>query len=161
MSHRHTVCWTMIELKSVDESEQSSVNILWQFWIESDNRSSHKFWILKSIYQNCTTSTLYHYIPVHYCCYVHIIALPLLEVILFVLFVNNPSIQIRFLGKRKRKRKKGKVFSTLCHIPRQLLKHIMSKYAHEPNLLHQIHGVHRFTWRYNTYISFIYRRHKK
>ena len=62
MSHRHTVCWTMIELKSVDESEQSLVNILWQFWIESDNRSSHKFWILKSIYQNYTTSTLYHYI---------------------------------------------------------------------------------------------------
>ena len=86
MSYRHTICQTMIELKSdnktekssvyliynclidiqnaelwIDESEQSSVNILSQFWIESDNRSSHWFWILKSIYQNYITSTLYHY----------------------------------------------------------------------------------------------------
>ena len=32
------------------------------FWFELDNRSSHRFWILKSIYQNYTTSTLYHQI---------------------------------------------------------------------------------------------------
>ena len=31
---------------------------------ESDNRSSHRFWILKCIYQNCTTSTLFHYRPI-------------------------------------------------------------------------------------------------
>ena len=59
--YRHTICWTMIELKSIVKSDQSSVNILLQFWIESDNRSSHRFWILKFIYQNYTTSTLYHY----------------------------------------------------------------------------------------------------
>ena len=52
----------MIELKSIDESEQSSVNILSQFWAESGNRWNHRFWILKSIYQNYTTCTLYQYI---------------------------------------------------------------------------------------------------
>ena len=52
----------MIELKSIDKSEQRSVNILSQFWIESDNRSSQRYWILKLIYQNYTTSTLYYYI---------------------------------------------------------------------------------------------------
>ena len=51
----------MIELKSDNKAEQSSVNILSQFWIGSDNRSGHRFWILKSIYQIYTTSTLYHY----------------------------------------------------------------------------------------------------
>ena len=50
----------MIEYKSVVKSEQSSVNMPSQFWIESDNISSQCFWILKFIYQNCTTSTLYH-----------------------------------------------------------------------------------------------------
>ena len=58
----YTIYWTMIGLKSIDESEQSSVNILSHFWIESDNRSSHRFWILNFIYQNYTTSTLYHHI---------------------------------------------------------------------------------------------------
>ena len=48
--------------KSDNKTRQSSVNILSQFWIESDNKSSHRFWILKSIYQNYNTSTLYHYI---------------------------------------------------------------------------------------------------
>ena len=55
------MCWTMIELKSIVKSEQSSVNILSQFWIELDNMSSQHFWILKFIYQNYTASTLYHY----------------------------------------------------------------------------------------------------
>ena len=52
----------MIELKSIVKSEQSSVNILSQFWIESDKMSRQCFWILKFIYQNYTTSTLYYYI---------------------------------------------------------------------------------------------------
>ena len=52
----------MIELKSIDKSEQHSVNILSQSSIESDNRWSHGYWILKLIYQNYSNSTLYHYI---------------------------------------------------------------------------------------------------
>ena len=49
-------------IKSDNKTEQSSVNILSQFWIESDHMWSQCFWILKFTYQNYTTFTLYHYI---------------------------------------------------------------------------------------------------
>ena len=62
MSYGHTIYWGMAESKSDNKSEQSLVYILSQFSIKSDHRSSHKFWILNSIYQNDTTSTLYYYI---------------------------------------------------------------------------------------------------
>ena len=57
----------MIESNSIGKSEQSSESILSQFWIESDNRSSCRIWTLKFIYQNYTTSTLYHYICLPSC----------------------------------------------------------------------------------------------